>query len=234
MSSSASPRLDDADNVVGASGIAIPTQVEQLSSSASAHLQSSIERSNVAPHLFLDFPLWYHLFINFLEPLSTAIAIVQLFFWPLSFLQESLPTLADHYTREGTQPILTELGGAWTLVLFLEVVLLSPLKCISPLPHPYEEVFTAGGSAGFSGYSLRLKVWRYTLGTILLSDCVYFWSLAQENPLGWAGVLVPWNWRTGLQATTVLLSLVGSSTRIAFLAGVGIKKSGEEGEVALP
>lgn len=234
-----SPATTSAGNDrVGNAGITIspPEQPEQLSSSTSAPilLSSGTSRDNRAPLLSLDFPLWYHLFLNLLEPLSTLIAIFQLFFYPLAFLHESLPSLVEHYTREGTQPLLTELGGAWTLVLFLEVVLLSPLKYISPLPHPFEEVFTAGGSAGLNGYSLRLKVWRYTLCAILLSDCIYFWSLAQEDPMGWTGVLVPRNWRSGLQGTTVLLSLVGSATRIAFLAGVGIRKSGEEGGVLLP
>lgn len=230
MSSQTTERTNS-DNTVGAT-IIIPTaeQVEQLTNPTPTPV---LPRGNRAALLILDFPLWYHLFLNLLEPFSTLIAISQLFFWPLAFLRESLPSLAEHYTREGSQPLLTELGGAGTLVLFLEVVLLSPLKFISPLPHPFEEIFSTGGSAGLSGYSLRLKIWRYTLCAVLLSDCVYFWSLAQEDPLGWAGVLLPWNWRTGLQATTVLLSMVGSATRIAFLAGVGIKKSGEAGGVAL-
>jgi hypothetical protein len=124
---------------------------------------------------------------------------------PRTFLYESLPNIEyDHQW----QPLITEVVGGWTLVLFLEVFLLSPFPRVSE-------------------WGKEVEMWKFAIRALMVSDVLYWYSFVQDAGSLWA-VIWPGNWDNALQGLSIVLTAIGSITRVAFLVGLGRKTTEEQ------
>ncbi|MCJ1440011.1 MAG: hypothetical protein MMC23_000493 [Stictis urceolatum] len=140
-------------------------------------------------------PLWYKLFFLWVEPFSTLVGAYFAVFDQHQYLDLTHgPSSPAPLIPMGTSIALTQLGNLYLLFALSEALILRSTN--------------------------EVKVWRALLVGMLVADIGHLWSVAPLAPQ----VYYDFPNFNAIDWGNVAFVYVGASTRIAFLAGVGLGK----------
>ncbi|KAF2130327.1 hypothetical protein P153DRAFT_288345 [Dothidotthia symphoricarpi CBS 119687] len=141
-------------------------------------------------------PAFYYHFFTTLDPLISLSAIYMNFFSPETILGSAFAPSSPWCTVTPSHTMLMhQAGGAFAMFAFLMVFMLRATN--------------------------DLKVWKYFEAGVLMTDGAAFWSLG--NALASQRRLGVGEWR-GEEWGTVVILVVVSVVRIAFLMGLGMEQ----------